>query len=225
MTKRLKRLWPAWPIVGIAGAILLLEYSAAPAFSRWQVTSSGNPFFVATGKWAIRFLLISLSITPIYAFTGWRFPIKLRKPAGLIAFGFASIHAGMRIFGRSSFWDLDPLIQPTFVTYGLVAFIILTLMAITSVKLTMKRMGRYWKPLHRLVYPASLLIMLHALIATTYGKRGFGGGPESAQELRIYLVILVALLLVRIPRVRNPLKRLIPFAPNPPSRQLRRKRA
>jgi sulfoxide reductase heme-binding subunit YedZ len=176
------------------------------------------------GKWAIRFLLLSLAITPLHQLAGWRFGIKLRKPAGLLAFMFVSIHVAIYLFGKGYYSTgmslLRRLTEPQFIIFGLAAFIILSLMALTSLRVTTKLMGHYWKPLHRLVYAAGILIMVHSLIAATTTKSAFFNGPASAIELSIYTVILTLLLLARIPAVKNWLKRVLPGGP--PARRRRR---
>jgi sulfoxide reductase heme-binding subunit YedZ len=207
--------------------ILYIEYHAARPDVRSFPSAIENPFFVATGKWGIRFLLLSLLMSPLHAFTGWNFPLKLRKPFGLVAFGFVSVHVSIHLFskwtGLANFNFIERITEPWYVLLGLAAFIILALMAITSVKPTMKLMGRFWKPLHRLVYAAGILIMAHSIIAATSGKRAFAGGEESFAELRIYLVLLIVLLVVRVPLVKYWLQVLLPFAPNP--RKSKRKRS
>ena len=89
-------------------------------------------------------------------------------------------------------------------------------MALTSIKPTMKLLGRWWKPLHRLVYLATILAIVHSLMVATGGKRAGMGGAQSAVELRLYLYILIGLLIVRIPLVKHTIQRLLPFAPKPP---------
>lgn len=198
--------------------IVYSEANAVIAYYRWEPISVTNPFFVAMGKWGIRFLLISLAITPIYALTGWRFPIKLRKPTGLLAFAFLSIHVGIYLLSKRPEQELDQVLDLSgelhFILYGIVAFVILAAMALTSVKPAMKFLGKFWKPLHRLVYVAAPLMLLHSLMATKSGKRAGAGGKQSAEELQIYLVILVVLLLVRVPIIRDTLRHILPFVPN-----------
>jgi sulfoxide reductase heme-binding subunit YedZ len=170
------------------------------------------------GIWGIRFLLLSLLMSPIYAFTGWRFPLKLRKPLGLVAFLFVCIHAYIHLSAKFTGWENYNLIQrltsPYYIGFGAIAFGILILMTATSFKYTMKLMGRYWKPLHRLVYVAGVLMLVHSMLATSMSKRAaFMEGEKIFAELQIYLVILVILLLVRIPIIKRSLQAVIPFAP------------
>jgi sulfoxide reductase heme-binding subunit YedZ len=213
----LKKHGPALVIGALALGILYLEFRAVPFYTRMEPIAFENPFFVAVGKWAIRFLLLSLAITPLYAFTGWRPLNRLRKPMGLAAFLFVAVHAGLYVFYKGGMYTDERalwqrLTEPTFVIYGVIAFIILALLTATSIKPTMRLMGRYWKPLHRLVYVAGLMMMLHSITAATSGKRPFmPGGVESANELKVYLAVLAVLLALRVPFIEYSLKRLLPF--------------
>src|SRR6185369_9346707 len=100
MLSFLKRHGPAIAFTLLALFIVNREFRAAPIGYRLVPMASMTPFFVAMGKWGIRFLLISLAITPLYTVTQWRFWIRIRKPAGLVAFLFVTIHAAMQVFYR-----------------------------------------------------------------------------------------------------------------------------
>jgi len=218
---------PAIILTAIALAIILTEFRAVSVSDRFVSASVVNPFFTAMGKWAIRFLLISLAITPIYSLTGWHFANKLRKPAGLLTFLFVCIHFGIYLYDRTRNDDrertfISYFTEPQYIIFGLIAFVILALMTATSIKPTMRLMGRYWKPLHRLVYVAGIMMMLHSITAALSSKMGFMEGPAYTNELKLYLAILVALLVVRIPVINAFLKHLSPFAPD--GRKSKRKR-
>ena len=225
MVSFIKKHWQGMSIALIAVFILYQEFNAVGSWLRLKPSSIDNPFFVATGKWGIRFLLLSLLMSPLYTYFGWRFAPKLRKPLGLVAFLFVCVHVGLYIFGKPTFMGslIDRLTQPTFIIFGVIAFIILALMAITSFKFIMKRMGRFWKPLHRLVYLAGILMMLHSTQAILTGKRIALGGPKSLAELNIYVGILAVLLIIRVPIIRNLLLAVLPFAPQ--RRKSKRKRS
>src|SRR5690606_720074 len=124
----------------IALVILYWEYELVGAH-RWRVPSGvENSFFTAMGMWGIRFLLLSLLMSPLYAFTGWRLPLKLRKPLGLVAFLFVSVHAYIHLSAKFTDWGTYNLIQrltsPYYIGFGAIAFGILALMAATSFKTT-----------------------------------------------------------------------------------------
>jgi sulfoxide reductase heme-binding subunit YedZ len=88
--------------------------------------------------------------------------------------------------------------------------LILSVMALTSNRWAMKWLGKHWKRLHRLVYLAGCAVIVHAMLATTT-KRVFLADPQVIDELRLYLAVLVGLLAVRVPLVRNRLKKWLHF--------------
>lgn len=217
MMNFMKKHWQSMVITVIAIVILYIEARGVNPYKRFIPFTMENSFFGATATWGLRFLLLSLVMSPLYDFSGWRFPLKLRKPLGLTAFLFVSIHVGIHLFSK---WNviadmnlIERLMFQPYLRYGAVAFVILAMMAITSIKATMKLMGRFWKPLHRLVYVAGGLIMVHSMMAISMSKRSQSSAEEALAELKIYLAILVVLLILRIPVIKHSLQRLIPFAP------------
>ena len=93
-----------------------------------------------SGKWAIRWLLISLSISPLNTYFNLRATIPLRKAAGLWAFGFAAVHVWYTLSGGSIGW-LDLPLQP-FIAIGLLGFVILFALAVSSNKWAMRWPGQ-----------------------------------------------------------------------------------
>ncbi|MGE5262578.1 MAG: sulfite oxidase heme-binding subunit YedZ [Acidobacteriota bacterium] len=159
-----------------------------------------------SGKWAIRFLLTCLAMTPLNTYFGWSSAIRLRKPTGLWAFAFASLHVLFYISDAQLNWLRLPI--PSFMVLGLLGLAVLTVLGITSNRWAMKRMGKNWKRLHRLVYLASAAVASHAILATTASKKLAVRDPQSVHELQIYLGILVVLLAVRLPQVRRVAKQI-----------------
>ena len=215
MSKFLKKHWHAITLTIAAFVIIHQEYNYMCCPNKLEPISAINPFFVVMSKWGIRFLLLSLLMTPLYNFTGWSFAVRLRKPLGLTAFLFVSVHVFLFAYddGRFSgqFDWIARFTQLDFIIWGLIGFIILALMALTSFKFMMKRLGRWWKPLHRLVYGAGILGIVHGLLAATSGKRAAMGGEQSAVELRIYLFMLAILLVMRLPMVKHAMQVTSPF--------------
>jgi len=117
-----------------------------------------------TGEWAIRFVFLSLAITPARRFFGWPFLAPLRRTFGLAGFAYAVAH-----MLTWSFLDLgfDPaaiaedLTERPYVMAGMTSFVILAVLAATSTRSAMKRLGRRWITLHRLVYAAAVLALVH----------------------------------------------------------------
>ena len=179
-------------------ANLLWQSSAVEKFN-----PNYDPLLVSSGKWAIRFLVLCLLMTPLNTLLGWRSAVKLRKPAGLWAFGFAVAHLLWNVTGLQENWLRAPL--PDYLAaLGVVGLGILTSMAATSTRWAMKRLGKWWKRLHRLVYAAGLIVIGHALLEAS-NKRVAGHEPQVGIELGLYLAILIALLAARIPTVRSTL--------------------
>jgi len=126
-----------------------------------------NPFETLTrtsGEWTLRFLLLTLAMSPLREVFGWRWPVRLRRMLGLYAFFYGVLHLTTWLWFEQFFdWPeigRDILKRP-FITAGMVALLILAALAATSNQAMMRRLGRRWKPLHRLVYPAVVLAVLH----------------------------------------------------------------
>lgn len=159
-----------------------------------------------SGKWAIRFLLTSLLMSPLNTYFGWKSAIKVRRPAGLWAFGFASVH--ILFYVREAKWEWLTLSMPFYLKFGLVGIMILGLLAATSNRWSMQRLGKNWKRLHRLVYFSGITVITHAMLATTMSKKLLVRDPQAERELKVYLAVLFVLLVVRIPLVRQWLKQV-----------------
>jgi len=160
-----------------------------------------SPEFQMAGRWAIRFLIVSLAISPLLYLFGWRKIVPLRKWAGLWAFGFAGLH--VLLFFADVFWR--KIWSQDFTRVGLAALVILAVMALTSHKPAMKLLGRNWKRLHRLVYLAGLLVVLHSINGIiTY--QNLDDYNMALTEMQVYGLIIGVLLLLRIPMLRQGVK-------------------
>ena len=156
---------------------------------------------LATGKWAIRFLILSLAITPLNRYLGWRWAIRHRKPAGLWAFAFATLHVFFILTDGSAGWGWFTWpIQP-FVWLGLIGLVTLTAMALTSNRKAMQLLQKTWKRLHRLIYGAAILIGIHGIMATQRSKKILIFDSNARIELTIYLALIAILLALRLKNV------------------------
>lgn len=119
-----------------------------------------------TGDWTLRFLLVTLSITPVRKIFGWKQLIRLRRMFGLFAFFYVCIHFSIWIV-FDHFFDLDEIskdiVKRPYITVGFAAFVLLIPLAVTSTNKMMKRLGKRWKQLHQLVYVIAVLGILHYL--------------------------------------------------------------
>ncbi|MBL8156078.1 MAG: ferric reductase-like transmembrane domain-containing protein [Anaerolineae bacterium] len=181
-------------------ALLDIAWQAAGPFGSVRF----DPVFELAGRWAIRFLLLCLAMTPLNTYLGWRTAISLRKPAGLWAFGFGVLHFTSYLTRSQD--ALSALVDRWYVLLGLGGLLILSALAITSNRWAMRRLRHNWKRLHRLVYIAGLAVSSHAVLAFSFSKRG-SIYPEAVVELQVYLVMLVILLALRIPTVKRALLR------------------
>jgi len=117
-----------------------------------------------TGDWTLRFLLITLSMTPLRQLTGSGAWIQFRRMLGLYAFFYACLHLLSYVVLEQFFdWPaiLKDIIKHPYITVGFAAWLILVPLAFTSTKGMMRRLGRRWKSLHRLVYLIAILGVIH----------------------------------------------------------------
>jgi sulfoxide reductase heme-binding subunit YedZ len=142
------------PLAGLIFIVLTGRTSANPA----------EDIILTTGIWALRFLLITLAITPVRRLTGWNVLIQYRRMFGLFAFFYAIVHLASYIaFDR--FFALGEvladIVKRPFITAGMVAFALMVPLAVTSTKGWIRRLGRRWQLLHRLVYFSAMSACLH----------------------------------------------------------------
>jgi sulfoxide reductase heme-binding subunit YedZ len=117
-----------------------------------------------SGDWALYLLCATLSVTPLRKFTGWNWLIRLRRMLGLYAFFYAALHFITFLwldhgFDAAAMWK-DVLKRP-FITVGFIGFVLLLPLAATSTNAMIKRLGRNWARLHRLIYVIAPLAILH----------------------------------------------------------------
>ncbi len=129
--------------------------------------TSANPaedILLTTGGWALKFLLITLAITPVRRLTGWNAIIQYRRMFGLLAFFYASVHL-LSYIAFDRFFEfaevLTDIAKRPFITAGMVAFTLMVPLAVTSTKGWIRRLGRRWQLLHRLVYVSAIAGCVH----------------------------------------------------------------
>lgn len=117
-----------------------------------------------TGDWALRLLLLSLAMTPLRRWLDQSWPIRFRRLLGLYAFFYASLHLSVYVvLDLNGYWAqiLEDIVKRPFITVGFLGWLLLIPLAITSTKGWIRRLGRRWGQLHRLVYGVGLLAVLH----------------------------------------------------------------
>ncbi len=143
------------------------------------------------GIWAIRFIMITLSVTPLRHVTGWNWLVRFRRMLGLFAFFYVLMHfLTWLILDQSLLLSAiaEDLTERPFITIGFTAFVLLTALAATSTNGMRRRMGRRWQKLHYGVYVIGLLGVWHYWWQV----------KKDASDAQIYAVILAVLLGFRI---------------------------
>jgi sulfoxide reductase heme-binding subunit YedZ len=119
---------------------------------------------IRLGDWALRFLCLTLAITPIQTITKWRGMTTYRQMFGLYSFFYASLHLLTYLVVDHYFqWRIIgiDIIESSYIWFGIIAYIIIFLLAITTPKWVKKQVGKNWKKLHRFIYIAAGAAILH----------------------------------------------------------------
>lgn len=119
-----------------------------------------------TGEWAFRFLLLALAMTPLRHLTGRLEFSRRRRMIGLFALFYASVHFLVWMAFLLGFrWGaiLEEVVERPYITVGFAAYLVLLVLGLTSPKAMVRRLGRHWRRLHRLVYAAGVMALIHLL--------------------------------------------------------------
>jgi len=160
-----------------------------------------------TGKWAVIFLIITLTVTPFKRFSNsmlnryhlafgkrlsdWNFIIKLRRQFGLYSFFYALLHLLIYVWLDQNFefeFIVEDIEARPFILVGIISFLIYILLTATSNKYMIRRLKRNWQRLHRLMYPLGILVLLHI----------WWQGKEGIYNMLPYSIVLITLLLYRV---------------------------
>lgn len=169
------------PLVGLVIAALSDGLGANPVEEITHVT----------GKWALRFLVLSLTVTPLRRLTGWRMLTLERRTLGLFAFLYAALHLTTYVTLDLEFdWASlgEDIRKRPYITVGFSTFCLLLTLASTSTRAAARRLGSRWKQLHRLVYLAGIGAVVHF----------FWLVKADTREPLIYAAIVAMLLSVRL---------------------------
>jgi sulfoxide reductase heme-binding subunit YedZ len=160
--------WVAKPLVFTASLLPLAWIIWKVILSDVGVGLNANPIEMVNrylGDWALRFVLVALSITPLVKITGWATPVRFRRMIGLFAFAYAFLHLANymiadQFFNWTDIWA--DIVKRTYITVGVATFLILLALAITSPKAAIRRLGtKRWRLLHRSVYIAGVGAVFH----------------------------------------------------------------
>ncbi len=150
-----------------------------------------------TGRYTLTILVLSLACTPLYRFLGIRPALQLRRPLGLYAFAYASLHFLNLIaidYGFNITFLRQDLPDKRYILVGFAAYLILLALAITSTQGWQRRLGKGWKRLHRFVYAAALLAIVHFL----WQVKADGRAPLIYGGVVVLLLAMRLLVLRRI---------------------------
>jgi sulfoxide reductase heme-binding subunit YedZ len=160
------------PVVAIKAMVFVL---ALGPFARLVLAGTMGAFgglganpveFVtrSTGTWTLVFLCITLAVTPARRLTGWNWLQRLRRMLGLFAFFYGALHF-TTYFWLDQWFDLAAIVKDIvkrpFITVGFAAFLLMIPLALTSTDAMVRRLGRRWGKLHRLVYAVAIAAILH----------------------------------------------------------------
>jgi sulfoxide reductase heme-binding subunit YedZ len=153
-----------------------------------------------TGDWTLRFVLIALCVTPLRRITGLQVLARFRRLLGLYAFFYGCLHLSTYVvLDLGGYWAqvLEDVVERPYITVGFLAWLGLLALALTSTQGMMRRLGRRWTQLHRVVYAVGVLGVLHYLWLVKADLR----------EPLLYAAILALLLILRIPTVARRIDR------------------
>jgi methionine sulfoxide reductase heme-binding subunit len=175
-----------WPLAWLAWRAFTDDLGANPVEAGTR----------ALGDWALRMLLLALAVTPLRRLTGWSRLAWLRRMLGLFAFAYAALHVlAYAALDQAFDWAAigADILKRRYISVGATAFAVLAVLAATSTRRATQRLGpARWRALHRLVYVAAPLAVLHyAMMVKT--------------DLRpplVYGVVVVALLGARFHKKR-----------------------
>lgn len=196
--------WSRGPIlqalvhIGALVPLIILAWD----FSQGQLTV--NPIReiqLRTGRYALVLLILSLAVSPLSRLPGLRPLLSMRRTLGLYAFASASLHI-LNFIGLDYQFDLsliaEDIFEKWYALFGLAAFLALLPLAMTSTRGWIRRLGKNWHRLHRLVYLAAILAIAHFVLQT----RGditkpllFGGAVALLLVVRLPIVRRVAIRL------------------------------
>jgi sulfoxide reductase heme-binding subunit YedZ len=177
-------------------SLLPFAYLVYGAFTDNLGTNPVETLTHQTGDWALRFLLITLAVTPLRRLTGKPGLVRFRRMLGLFAFFYATLHFITYIW-LDQFFDwmeiLADIPKRPFITVGFVAFVLLIPLAVTSTKAMQRRLKKNWQRLHRLVYIIPVLVIVHFIWSL----------KADYLEPTIYTLVFIVLMLARLDRKKT----------------------
>ena len=189
---RLGDRWIRWGLKPAVMVLGLLPFGLL-AWGALRNDLGANPLETVmhgTGDWTLRFLLLTLAMTPLRRLLGAAWPLRLRRMLGLFSFFYASLHLlTWLVLDQELAWHniVADIAKRPYITVGFAAWLMLLPLAVTSTRGMMRRLGRNWAHLHRLVYVIGVFGVLHYVWLV----------KEDLREPLIYGLVLALLLAAR----------------------------
>jgi sulfoxide reductase heme-binding subunit YedZ len=183
------------PLLKVAVFTAGLLPLAAMLFGAFSNQLGANPIETLereTGEWALRFLLITLAMTPLRKWLKTAWPLRIRRMLGLFSAFYALLHLLVWLWLDQQFaWSaiVEDLTERPYIIVGAMAGVLMLVLAVTSLKVAVRKLGTRWQLLHRGIYPMTVLVLLHYLwlIKADYG------------ELAVYVLLASGLFATRLP--------------------------
>lgn len=185
-----------WQVLAHVGALIPLTWLIFDAAAGRLSVNPIQDIEQRTGKYALILLALSLWCTPALILSGWAQLTRWRRPVGLYAFGYAALHFATFIgldygFNWQFLWK--DVASKRYIFVGLAALLILIPLAVTSTKGWQKRLGKAWRKLHRWVYLAGGLVIVHYVWAV----------KADIREPLIWGAMVALGYLLRVPAIRS----------------------
>ena len=148
------------------------------------------------GQGALVLLLCSLAMTPLQKLTGWAGWIAFRRQLGLWSFSYGVLHLAAYFYfllGLDFSGFAAELVERPYIAVGAIALTGLLMLAVTSTRWSMRKLGKRWKKLHRMVYPTLVVVLVHMLWVVR----------SDAGRWILYASIAVILLAARLPAIQK----------------------
>ncbi len=179
--------------------LLPLSMLSLQAFELADMSLGTNPvekLLHEFGRWGLKFLLLTLTVTPLRRWTGWNWLLRFRRMLGLYAFFYIVLHFltyAVLDQGLEFALIIEDVIKRPYITLGMIGFVLLIPLAVTSTRGMMRRLGKRWVKLHRLVYVIAILGAWHF----------YWQVKLDTLEALVYAMVLAALLAVRLDRLKS----------------------
>jgi sulfoxide reductase heme-binding subunit YedZ len=182
------------PAAWVGGLIPLLLLVAG-AFTGGLGADPIEYVTLRTGFATLLMLMCTLAVTPVRRLTGWNWLAPARRTLGLCAFLYVCLHLSTYLVDQGFAWTyiVEDVAERPYVTAGFTAFLLLLPLALTSTKASIRRLGKRWQKLHRLVYLAAGLGVLHFLWLV----------KSDLREPLIFAAVFAVLMALRLPALAN----------------------